>query len=178
MLAEAGLRDVPDGTCMIPETDAAHLHQLLRRTAPDLAADLASEAGRGTADYILAHRIPKPVRIVLKLMPAPLAARVLSQAIAKHAWTFAGSGAFRVVSPWCFDIADNPIVRGEHSAVPLCHWQRGTCSKGCTRGSGTPALLLPGNQLLRHARSRPVPVCDHAWVTQATHPLEPQPPHR
>ncbi len=122
MLAEAGLRDVPDGTCMIPETDAAHLHQLLRRTAPDLAADLASEAGRGTADYILAHRIPKPVRIVLKLMPAPLAARVLSQAIAKHAWTFAGSGAFRVVSPWCFDIADNPIVRGEHSAVRLCHW--------------------------------------------------------
>ncbi|MFA8385210.1 MAG: bacteriochlorophyll 4-vinyl reductase [Pelagibaca sp.] len=122
LLAEAGLRDVPDGTRMIPETDAAQLHQLLRRKAPDLAAELAAEAGRGTADYILAHRIPKPVQTLLKLLPARLAARVLSAAIAKHAWTFAGSGTFRVVSPWCFEIAQNPIVRGETSATPLCHW--------------------------------------------------------
>lgn len=122
MLAEAGLRDLPDGTSMIPETDAARLHQLLRRDAPDLAATLATEAGRGTADYILAHRIPKPVQTLLKLLPAPLAARVLSSAIAKHAWTFAGSGTFRVVSPWCFEIAQNPIVQGETSATPLCHW--------------------------------------------------------
>ena len=122
MLAEAGVFEVPDGSRMIPEADAARLHQLLRRDEPILAPDLAARAGRGTADYILAHRIPTPVQAVLKILPAPLAARLLSKAIAKHAWTFAGSGEFRVVSPWCFEIAHNPIVRGEHSMVPLCHW--------------------------------------------------------
>lgn len=122
MLAEAGVKAMPDGTRMIPETDAARLHQLLRRDAPEIAACLSAEAGRGTADYILAHRIPKPVQTLLKLLPAPLAARALSGAIAKHAWTFAGSGTFRVVSSWCFEIGQNPIVRGETSATPLCHW--------------------------------------------------------
>ena len=122
MLAEAGVSVVPDGSHMIPEGDAARLHQALRRDMPDLASTLSAEAGRGTADYILAHRIPKPVQTVLKFLPAPLAARALSQAIAKHAWTFAGSGAFRVLSPWRFEIAQNPIVRGEVSATPLCHW--------------------------------------------------------
>lgn len=122
MLAEAGIFDVPDGTHMIPEGDAARLHQVLRRDEPDLAPQLAAKAGRATADYILAHRIPEFAQILLKLLTAPLAARSLSRAIAKHAWTFAGSGEFRVVSPWCFEIAHNPIVRGEHSATPLCHW--------------------------------------------------------
>lgn len=122
MLAEAGVTAMPDGTRMIPETDAARLHQFLRRDAAEIAACLSAEAGRGTADYILAHRIPKPVQTLLKLLPASLAARALSGAIAKHAWTFAGSGTFRVVSPWCFEIGQNPIVRGETSATPLCHW--------------------------------------------------------
>jgi divinyl protochlorophyllide a 8-vinyl-reductase len=45
----------------------------------------------------------------------------LGKAIARHAWTFAGSGRFRVVAPLVFEIADNPIVRGEVSDVPLCH---------------------------------------------------------
>jgi divinyl protochlorophyllide a 8-vinyl-reductase len=48
----------------------------------------------------------------------------LGKAIARHAWTFAGSGRFRVVAPLVFEIADNPIVRGEVSDVPLCHWHR------------------------------------------------------
>jgi divinyl protochlorophyllide a 8-vinyl-reductase len=122
MLAEAGVFEVPDGSHMIPEGDAARLHQVLRRDEPALAPELASEAGCATADYILAHRIPEFAQMILKLLPAPLAARALSKAIAKHAWTFAGSGDFRVVAPWSYEIADNPIVRGEHSDVPLCHW--------------------------------------------------------
>jgi divinyl protochlorophyllide a 8-vinyl-reductase len=122
MLAEAGVFDVPDGSQMIPEGDAARLHQVLRRDEPDMASTLAAEAGKGTADYILAHRIPKPVQGVLRLLPAFLAARSLSGAITKHAWTFAGSGAFAAHGPWRFEIAHNPIVRGEHSETPLCHW--------------------------------------------------------
>lgn len=122
MLSDADVRDVPDGTRMIPEGDAARLHQVLRRDEPELAPQLAAEAGRATADYILAHRIPTVAQTILKALPAPLAARALSGAIARHAWTFVGSGAFRVVSPWCYEIAQNPIVRGEHSDTPLCHW--------------------------------------------------------
>ncbi|MCK0148859.1 bacteriochlorophyll 4-vinyl reductase [Marivita sp. S6314] len=122
MLAEAGIFHVPDGSQMIPERDAARLHQVLRRDEPDMAPQLATQAGRATADYILAHRIPEIAQLLLRMLPAPLAARALSKAIEKHAWTFAGSGAFRVVTPWCFEIAQNPIVRGEHSDTPLCHW--------------------------------------------------------
>lgn len=122
MLADAGVDEVPDGSHMIPEGQAARLHQALRRDAPDMAPQMASEAGRATARYILAHRIPVLAQRLLKAMPAGLAARALSQAIAKHAWTFAGSGHFHVVTPWVFEIAQNPIVHGERSATPLCHW--------------------------------------------------------
>jgi divinyl protochlorophyllide a 8-vinyl-reductase len=107
---------------MIPEGDAARLHNRLRLEFPSRAPDLARAAGFATGDYILAHRIPKSAQQVLSLLPAPLAARALSTAIARHAWTFAGSGAFRVVDPWTFEIDDNPLVRGEHGLAPLCHW--------------------------------------------------------
>jgi divinyl protochlorophyllide a 8-vinyl-reductase len=57
-------------------------------------------------------------------MPAGLAAPILSRAIATHAWTFAGSGCFKIeaLRPPVFLIHDNPVVRGEASDVPLCHW--------------------------------------------------------
>lgn len=121
-LARAGLVAAPAGDAMIPEDDAARLHQLLRRERPEEAPALSAEAGRRTAGYILAHRIPRAAQALLRLSPAGLAARGLSAAIARHAWTFAGSGAFRVVDPWTFEIAGNPMIRGEASAAPLCHW--------------------------------------------------------
>lgn len=122
LLARAGLFNLPDGSCMIPEGDAALLHQQLRRDAPDVAPRIATVAGLKTADYIMAHRIPQPAQAVLRLLPAPLAAKMLSRAIAKHAWTFAGSGVFSVVDPWRFEITANPIVRGERGSNCLCHW--------------------------------------------------------
>ena len=122
VLAGAGIFDLPDGTRMIPETEAARLHQHLRQQEPLRAPTLATKAGLATGDYILAHRIPAPAQTLLRCLPAPIAARTLSRAIAKHAWTFAGSGRFAVVDPWCFEITDNPIVRGEVSVGCLCHW--------------------------------------------------------
>ncbi|MEM8569659.1 MAG: bacteriochlorophyll 4-vinyl reductase [Pseudomonadota bacterium] len=122
LLARAGISALPDGSTMIPEKDAARLHQQVRRDAPNEAVEIATEAGVLTARYILAHRIPNPAQIVLKLLPPSLAARALSKAISKHAWTFAGSGAFRVVDPWTFEITNNPLIRGEHSETPICHW--------------------------------------------------------
>jgi divinyl protochlorophyllide a 8-vinyl-reductase len=122
ILARAGVFELPTGDEMIPEGPAARVHQEVRRTLPDLAPALAWAAGRATADYILAHRIPAPAQWLLKCLPAPLAAWMLARAIREHAWTFAGSGAFRLVSKTCFEIEMNPVVRGETSDHPLCDW--------------------------------------------------------
>ncbi len=124
LLAEAGVIDLPDGSGLIPEGPAAALHQALRRKLPHEAPWIAREAGLGTADYILRHRIPKPAQILLRRLPARLAAPILAKAIAKHAWTFAGSGRFRIASarPLVFTLQDNPVVRGERSDRPLCTW--------------------------------------------------------
>lgn len=122
MLDLAGVEEVPDGSAMIPEEEAARLHRVMRIRAPEAAQELAVLSGTGTADYILAHRIPRVAQAILKALPAPLAARALTAAIRKHAWTFAGSGKFEPKGPWIFEIHDNPLIRGEKSETPLCAW--------------------------------------------------------
>lgn len=122
MLAAAGIFEVPDGQSMIPETDAARLHHQLRVEEPEMASVLSGYAGIGTGQYILEHRIPAPAQLLLKALPRALSARFLSEAIAKHAWTFVGSGALHVASPWAFEIKDNPLIRGETSETCLCDW--------------------------------------------------------
>ena len=109
---------------MVPEGPAARVHRALRARLPDRAQALMQEAGRGTADCILAHRIPKAAQRLLRALPRGLAARLLAQAIARNAWTFAGPGTFRVLSrgPMVFAIADNPVIRGEVAAHPICDW--------------------------------------------------------
>ncbi|WP_322891821.1 MULTISPECIES: bacteriochlorophyll 4-vinyl reductase [unclassified Yoonia] len=124
VMAAAGLFAPPSDAGLMPEAPAARLHQALRMIDPELAPALAWAAGVRTAQYIMAHRIPRAAQVVLRVVPRPLAARLLSAAIARHAWTFAGSGRFAVVAPLVFEIADNPIVRGEVSDAPLCHWHR------------------------------------------------------
>lgn len=125
VLAMAGVFELPDPKAgLIDEAPAARLHQALRLELPEVAPMLAREAGWRTGEYILEHRIPALAQAVLKALPARLAAPVLARAVARHAWTFCGSGAFRLVSTWpvVFEIADNPVVRGERSDEPLCHW--------------------------------------------------------
>jgi divinyl protochlorophyllide a 8-vinyl-reductase len=125
VMAMAGVFELPDpAKGLIDETPAARLHQAMRLELPEAAPMLAREAGLRTGDYILAHRIPKPAQGLLKLLPARLSAPILAKAISKHAWTFCGSGQFALVSSWppVFEVADNPVVRGERSDVPLCHW--------------------------------------------------------
>ena len=119
VMAAAGVFEAPGDDAMMPAAPAARMHQALRAIEPEMAPSLAWAAGERTAQYILAHRIPQAAQVVLKLLPAALAGPLLSKAIAKHAWTFAGYGAFRVAGTLTFEIADNPIVRGEVSEVPL-----------------------------------------------------------
>ena len=127
LLARAGVFELPDMTGLIDEEPVARLHQAMRAEVPDLAPSLAWEAGVRTADYILAHRIPKAAQRVLKRLPPWAGGPLLTKAIARNAWTFAGSGRFEVERAWpaVLVIRDNPVVRGERAAAPLCHWHAG-----------------------------------------------------
>lgn len=105
---------------MVGEDAVAALHRALWRIAPPpLARSLADEAGARTGAYILANRIPAPARLVLRALPAPLAARLLLQAISAHAWTFVGSGIFAQAGhrPTTVLIARNPLA-----IAPHCVW--------------------------------------------------------
>lgn len=123
-LAAAGLARPGAESGMLPEADVATLHALVRRTWPGDAAQVLRDAGLATGDYILANRIPAVARLFIRFLPATIGARILSAAIAKHSWTFAGSGRFRILSrsPVIFEIAANPVIAGETSSIPLCHW--------------------------------------------------------
>jgi divinyl protochlorophyllide a 8-vinyl-reductase len=108
-------------TEMVPEDVAARLHRAVLDALPPAEADaVAADAGRRTAAYILAHRIPRPVQWLLRALPPRPAARMLTGAIGRHAWTFAGSGAFsgRPGNPVVLEIAGNPL------ALPGCPWHR------------------------------------------------------
>ncbi len=140
---------------MVAEADVIALHAALRQL-PGWRL-IARDAGQRTAGYLLAHRIPRPVRLLLRLLPARLAAQLLAGAIARHAWTFAGSGRFAV-----------------HAGTPLesvrRSWKRLTDSRllferlihaagDSTGGDQTLVLEIEGCPLARGAEAA-APVCD------------------
>ncbi len=80
---------------MVDERDVLALHQALSATLDmEQAVRIAARAGELTGDYLLANRIPRLAQRFLRALPRPLAAALLCNAIARHAWTFAGSGTF------------------------------------------------------------------------------------
>jgi divinyl protochlorophyllide a 8-vinyl-reductase len=110
---------------MIGEADAARLHAAVRAVLPlETAEAVLAEAGRTTADYLLANRIPKPAQWILRAAPARLAAKGLSRAIGANAWTFAGSGRFSaaVEEAAVFEIFDNPFCAGYAGGRRQCVW--------------------------------------------------------
>lgn len=123
VLAEAGVSRPPRDAGMLPEADCAAVHQAVRRLMPG-PEGLLEEAGLATGDYILAHRIPTLAQAVLRLLPGSLAAPVLTRAIARHSWTFAGTGEFRVEGsrPLIVSVARNPLVAEWRADTPQCIW--------------------------------------------------------
>lgn len=108
---------------MVAEAEVASLHQEIHRAFGDnRARNIAWVAGRRTADYLLAHRIPRPAQKILRLMPAKLASRILVQAIKRNAWTFAGSGKVLAThrGGTVISIAHCALCRDCHSPVPYC----------------------------------------------------------
>lgn len=126
LLAAAGLAGPPATTGLMDEAPAIALHRAVRAAFAGRSEAMLSDAGRRTAAYILAHRIPPAARALLRALPPRLAGPLLARAIARHAWTFAGSGQFVLEStrPATFAIHANPLVRGEAAPRPLCHWHR------------------------------------------------------
>jgi divinyl protochlorophyllide a 8-vinyl-reductase len=138
---------------MVHEEDVRRLHSAMRaQLGWEGAQGVARDAGLRTAEYLLAHRIPRAVQWVLKCMPAMLAARVLLAAISRHAWTFAGSGEFsaslragghthatQARHAVTLSIRHNPMCRGVRAQAPACDYYA--------------AVFLRLFQLLVHARS-------------------------
>lgn len=149
------LSQPPEG--MVDETEVARLHRVLRQQlGPAVAGQVARSAGMRTADYLLARRIPKPVQWLLKRLPPVLAARVLLQAIGRHAWTFAGSGQFQAVAgrPCVLTIRDNPLCRGVASAHPACDFYSATFERLFQ------VLVHPATQVVEtQCEARGDPVC-------------------
>ena len=124
----AGYLSRPPET-MVPEDEVARLHRTLQESLPAVDAEaIALDAGRRTGDYLLAHRIPRPVRHLLRALPAPLATRLLIAAIRRHAWTFCGSGRFDATftpEPR-LTITGNPLCRGRRTEAPACAYYAAT----------------------------------------------------
>jgi len=118
---EGCLRDPPQH--MVDEQDVMALHAVLRaRLAPEQVRRVNRDAGVRTGAYLLARRIPGPVQKLLRILPAPLAARALVAAIRRHAWTFAGTAHFSARSgrPVSFTLAGCPLCRGARTDGPCC----------------------------------------------------------
>ncbi len=119
-------------TAMVDERDVTTLHKVLRDTLGlERARALGRDAGRRTGDYLLANRIPRFAQIILRLLPSPIASRLLLKAITRNAWTFAGSARFeatpgripRVSFTGC------SVCAGYSSTEPLCDYYGGTIER-------------------------------------------------
>lgn len=118
---------------MVDEAEVRRLHAALRDTLGDAEARaVARAAGTRTADYLLAHRIPRAAQRLLNALPAALAARVLLAAVARHAWTFAGSGRFSAHCAWAhgppvvLTIRGNPLCKDLVAPAPACDYYAAT----------------------------------------------------
>ncbi len=115
---------------MVPAADVAALHRALHTTLGDARARTAGwVAGQRTAEYLLENRIPAVVRKIMRVVPPPIAARLLAAMITRNAWTFAGTGRVRF---WfgskaaLVTISRNPICDGTVSAEPYCDYYAAT----------------------------------------------------
>lgn len=117
---------------MVPEDEVIALHRTLRENlAPQSARGIARAAGRATGDYLLAHRIPRAVQLLLRNLPARLASRLLLNAIRRHAWTFAGSARFtaRAGRPVRISIGNCPICRAAEADTTICDYYAATFTR-------------------------------------------------
>lgn len=129
---------------MTAEAVPAALYAALWQAYPADAPTLAADAGRRTADYVIANRIPRVAQLVLRFAPRRLGARLLLEAIRKNAWTFAGSGQCETTcrGGYLISIKDNPL------AMPDCAWHGAVFARLFDR------LVAPGTRVTHTACCR------------------------
>ncbi|MCW2277047.1 bacteriochlorophyll 4-vinyl reductase [Heliophilum fasciatum] len=104
------------------------IHLLRDQLGLDQAKLVLSKAGDYTAEYLLANRIPKPMKWLFPLMPRKMRMKILMTAIGNHAWTFAGSGRFHFhpePKPM-FIIEDCITSRDIVAETPVCSFYSAT----------------------------------------------------
>jgi divinyl protochlorophyllide a 8-vinyl-reductase len=118
---------------MVPDEDVAFLHlATVNALGLDAALAVSREAGRRTAAYLLANRIPGAAQPILRLLPPQWSLAVLMKAIAAHAWTFAGAGHFSHKTgreagvAMTLTIAGGPISRYIACDEPVCAYYAAT----------------------------------------------------
>jgi divinyl protochlorophyllide a 8-vinyl-reductase len=114
---------------MVDELDVIELHSAVRERLPGgVFRSVELAAGRSTADYLLAHRIPAAWQRLMHLLPTAVRTRLLLTAITRHAWTFAGSGRCtgRAGRPVAITIEGCAICCGAHANGPQCAYYAAT----------------------------------------------------
>ncbi|MEO1090561.1 MAG: bacteriochlorophyll 4-vinyl reductase [Pseudomonadota bacterium] len=117
---------------MVEEREVEALHRAVwAECGATVAVAIADDAGRRTGDYLLANRIPRPAQSVLRVLPPAASSACLLAAIGRHAWTFAGSGAFVVQrrAPARLAIEGGPIMRLGDAAPSLVAYYAGTFAR-------------------------------------------------
>ncbi len=127
---DAYLQEMPRE--MVPEREVSALYEVMRaRLDPADVREVARDAGRRTAGYVLTYRIPSFAQGVLPALPRPLGRRTLMLAIRANAWTFAGSARMRMRfrAPASISLVGCPICRNARVAQPACEYFAATFEK-------------------------------------------------
>jgi divinyl protochlorophyllide a 8-vinyl-reductase len=122
LLAETGLTRLPGPTEPLPEATAHALHAALRHHHPAEAPDILAQAGRGTADTLIAKQLSTRAQTMLSSGPWTIAAWLLGRWATQNSWTFAGSAVFAPTAALEFEMVGNPLIRGETAPTPLCRF--------------------------------------------------------
>ncbi len=117
-------------SAMVDEREAQCLMRaVVAEVGVTLATGVLREAGHRTGDYLLANRIPRIAQWVMRIAPRRLGLAILLRAMAGNAWTFAGSGTFRIertTSVPDLVFASCALCKGMHEDRPMCDFYGGT----------------------------------------------------
>jgi divinyl protochlorophyllide a 8-vinyl-reductase len=122
------LEQLPD--TMVEESRVrALIDRVLEELGESRGPAVLREAGCRTADYLLAHRIPRPAQWLIRNVPPPIGLALLLRAMRANAWTFAGSGQFsfrqgRAVTVLTFERC--ALCRDRQANASRCDFYAGT----------------------------------------------------
>lgn len=117
-------------SAMVDEREAqALVRTVMQSVGEQRGVQLLHEAGQRTADYLMAHRIPRPAQWVMKALPRRAGLSILLRAMQANAWTFTGSGTFSVLQrPKLVELSFHAcaMCRDMTTAQPVCDFYAGT----------------------------------------------------